>query len=189
MLLVQFGLFGASMPMISLRVQGVLRRLRATPLPRSAMLAAPITVRLVIVALQMIVIGAVARLVFGVTLEGGSRAAAAAIATLGTAVFMAIGLLIAGTARTVEAGQVLASALQVPMVFLSGILFPIESAPRFLRPAMSIWPSTHLADALRHTMIGAPPVYGLTTNALVLTAWLVVAGGLAMRALSLERGW
>jgi ABC-2 type transport system permease protein len=188
MLLMQLGLFGASMPMISLRVQGVLRRLQATPLPRLVMIAAPIAVRLVIVALQLLVIAGVAVFVFGVTLGGGSRVSAVAIAALGAAAFIGIGLLIATTARTVEGGNVLASALQVPMVFLSGILFPIESAPAFLRPVMSIWPSTHLGDALRQTMIGAPPVYGLLVNTLVLTAWLLVAGGLAIRGLSLEWG-
>jgi ABC-2 type transport system permease protein len=147
-----------------------------------------IAVRLVIVALQLLVIAGVAVFVFGVTLGGGSRLSAVAIAALGAAAFIGIGLLIATTARTVEAGNVLASALQVPMVFLSGILFPIESAPAFLRPVMSIWPSTHLGDALRQTMIGAPPVYGLLVNTLVLTAWLLVAGGLAVRGLSLEWG-
>ena len=189
MLLMQLGLFGTSMPMISLRVQGVLRRLRATPVPGFVMLAAPIAVRLVVVALQMILIGGVARIVFGVHVGMRTGLGAAAIATLGTAAFIAIGLLIAATARTIEAGNVLASTLQVPMVFCSGILFPIDSAPAFLRPAMSIWPSTHLGDALRQIMIDSPPVYGLATNTLVLAVWLLVAGGLAARALSLEPGW
>jgi ABC-2 type transport system permease protein len=176
------------MPMISLRVQGVLRRLRATPLPPVVIVAAPIAVRLVIVALQMAVITAVARLVFGVRLER-TGVAAVAMAALGTASFIAVGLLIAATARTVESGNVLASALQVPMLFLSGILFPIEAAPAFLRPAMSIWPTTHLGDALRHTMVGALPVYGLTANTIVLAAWLLGAGALAVRAIALERQW
>jgi len=188
MLLMQLGLFGASMPMISLRVQGVLRRLRATPLPPLVIVAAPIAVRLVIVALQMAVITAVARLVFGVTLQR-TGVAAVGMAALGTASFIAVGLLIAATARTVESGNVLASALQVPMLFLSGILFPIDAAPAFLRPAMSIWPTTHLGDALRQTMVGAQPVYGLTANTMVLAAWLFGAGALAVRAIAVERQW
>ncbi len=186
MLLMQLGLFGASMPMVSLRVQGVLRRLRATPLPGVVMLAAPIAVRLVIVALQMVVICLIAWGVFGVRMAGGSGVQAAAMAVLGAAAFIAIGLLIAGIARTLESANVLASALQVPMVFLSGILFPIDAAPAFLRPVMSVWPSTHLGDALGQLMIGAPAAYGLGVNAAVLTAWLVIAGGLAVRTLSLD---
>jgi ABC-2 type transport system permease protein len=103
------------------------------------------------------------------------------ILLLGTLAFIAIAFMIAAVARTEESGSALTSAIQLPMLFLSGIFFPVSVMPSFLRPIANALPITYLADALRQLMVGATPDHSMATNALVLLGWLVVSGALAIR--------
>jgi ABC-2 type transport system permease protein len=67
------------------------------------------------------------------------------------------------------------------VLFLSGIFIPIEAMPGFLRPVVDLLPLTYLAGALRQVMIEATPYQSMLINSVVLLAWLVGAGALAIR--------
>jgi ABC-2 type transport system permease protein len=67
------------------------------------------------------------------------------------------------------------------MLFLSGIFFPVEALPSFIRPVTNALPLTYLADALRQVMVDATPSHSMAVNGLVLLGWLVGSGLLAIR--------
>jgi ABC-2 type transport system permease protein len=67
------------------------------------------------------------------------------------------------------------------MMFLSGIFFPVDLVPGWLKPVVSLLPLTYLADALRQIMVGATPAYSLSFDFAVLGGWLLVCGLLAVR--------
>jgi ABC-2 type transport system permease protein len=180
MSILNLALFATAQPIISLRSQGVLRRLGATPLPRSILLAAYIVMRLAIALLQTGIILAVGMALFGMTMEG-NWLILCGILMLGTLAFIALAFLIAAVARTEESGSALTSAIQLPMLFLSGIFFPIEVMPSFLRPVADMLPLTYLADALRQVMVAATPYHSMLVNSLVLLAWLLGSSALAIR--------
>ena len=180
MSILNLALFATAQPIISLRSQGVLRRLGATPLPRSTLLAAYIAMRVLIALLQTTIIVAVGILMFGLTMSG-SWLVFGGVLLLGTLAFIAIAFLIAAIARTEESGGALTSVVQLPMLFLSGIFFPISVMPDFLRPVAEALPLTYLADSLRQVMVSATPDHSMITNMLVLLGWLVVSGILAIR--------
>ena len=71
--------------------------------------------------------------------------------------------------------------IQFPMLFLSGIFFPIEFMPDFMRPIIAIIPLTYLGDAFRQVMVDATPLYPLSLDIAVLGAWLVVCMILAIK--------
>jgi ABC-2 type transport system permease protein len=180
MSILNLALFATAQPIISLRSQGVLRRLGATPLPRSTLLAAYIAMRVLIALLQTAIIVAVGILIFGLTMAG-SWLVFGGILLLGTLAFIAIAFLIAAIAKTEESGGALTSAVQLPMLFLSGIFFPTSVMPDFLRPVADALPLTYLADALRQVMVSATPDHSMLTNTLVLLGWLLVSSALAIR--------
>jgi ABC-2 type transport system permease protein len=180
MSILNLALFATAQPIISLRSQGVLRRLGATPLPRSTLLAAYIAMRVLIALIQTGIIVAVGILLFGLTMTG-SWLMFVGVLLLGTLAFIAIAFVIAAVARTEESGGALTSAVQLPMLFLSGIFFPVGVMPDFLRPVADVLPLTYLADALRQVMVSATPDHSMATNMLVLLAWLVVSSALAIR--------
>lgn len=66
-------------------------------------------------------------------------------------------------------------------MFLSRIFFPVDMMPSWLRPVVDAIPLTYLADALRKLMVDAGSYYSLTRSVLILTAWLLVCGVLAVR--------
>lgn len=71
--------------------------------------------------------------------------------------------------------------VQFPMLFLSGIFFPIEIMPDFMRPIVEAIPLTYLGDAFRQIMVDATPLHSLATDVAVLAGWLVVCMLLAIR--------
>jgi ABC-2 type transport system permease protein len=180
MSLMQLGLFATAPQLVYLREQQVLRRIGATPLPRATLLAAQICHRLVIGLIQTLLTILVGVLLFQFTIIGNLALVAGAI-VLGTLTFIALGYLIAGLARSQESVNGVTQVFGVPMMFLSGLFTPIELMPGWLRPVAAILPLTYLADALRQTMVGATPMFGLALDFGVLAAWLVVCAALAVR--------
>ena len=67
------------------------------------------------------------------------------------------------------------SVVQFPLMFLSGIFFPIEFMPNWLQPVAAFMPLTYLGDALRQTMVGGAPSRRCRSTSLVLGGWLVVS--------------
>ena len=65
-----------------------------------------------------------------------------------------IGYVIASFARTEESANGMTSIVQFPLMFLSGIFFPIAFMPDWLQPVAAFLPLTYLGDALRQTMVG-----------------------------------
>ena len=71
--------------------------------------------------------------------------------------------------------------IQFPMLFLSGIFFPVDFIPGFMRPIVTAVPLTYLGDALRQTMVNATPLHSLAIDMAILAGWLVVCMALAIR--------
>lgn len=174
MTITQLGLFTA-IPIINMREKGIMKRLRATPLSRTALVGSHVTQRLIIGMVQTLLIIGV-----GVTLFKfhvlGSWAALIGIVALGVLAFICVGAVLSAIAKTQESGMSLVQLVNFPMMFLSGIFFPIEIMPSFFQPIVKAMPTTYLADGLRHIMVGSPSAHSLTTDVAILSAWLV--GGL-----------
>ncbi len=179
MALMQLGLFGA-LNFVSLRERKIIRRLGATPLPRSMMLWSEILVRLAMAMVQTILIITLGYYAFGVTVTGNIFLVMAMV-MLGAVVFVSLGYLLINFTKTEESAQGLIQLVQFPMMFLSGIFFPLEMMPSFLKPVVNLLPLTYLGDLLRHVMVGLPTAYGFWTDTAVLAGWFVVTLGLAVR--------
>ena len=180
MSIMNLGLLATAQPLIALRTQGVLRRLRATPLPISTLLAAYVALRLTTAGIQAALIVGIGVQVFDVAMLGNWLAFLGWV-LLGTVTFIAIGFFVAAIARSEESGTTLTNLISLPMLFLSGVFFPVTSLPDFLAPVVRALPLTYVADALRQTMISAPPVNAQWLNLSVQVAWLVLMSALAMR--------
>jgi ABC-2 type transport system permease protein len=173
MALMQLGIF-AAIPLVQQREKLILKRLNATPLPRWTLVGSNVIVRLIIAAAQTMIILGIGTAVLGVEVTGNPLAIAGFVA-LGALTFTSIGYVIASFARTEEAANGMTSVVQFPLMFLSGIFFPLEVMPEWLRGVATFMPLTYLGDALRQTMVGGTPFVPLGVDALVLGAWLTVA--------------
>jgi ABC-2 type transport system permease protein len=179
MALMQLGVF-AAIPLVQQREKLILKRLNATPLPRWTLVASNVVVRLILAALQTALILGIGVALLGVDIAG-NWAVIAGFVALGALVFVSIGYVIASFARTEEAANGMTSVVQFPLMFLSGIFFPLEIMPDWLRGVATFMPLTYLGDALRQTMVGGTPFAPLGVDALVLVGWLVVSLGISAR--------
>lgn len=172
MALMQLGVF-AAIPLVSQREKLILKRLSATPLSRATLVTSNVLMRLVIAIVQTLLIIGIGMQFFGVSIIG-NLAIVAGIIILGALTFLALGYVIASYARTEESANALTSVAQFPLMFLSGIFFPIEYMPEWLQPVAAIMPLTYLGDALRQTMVGGSAYAPLGVDVVVLSAWLAV---------------
>lgn len=178
MSLMQLGLYG-SLTFVSLRERKIIRRLGATPLPRIMMLWSEVVVRLGIGLFQTVILILFGFLAFKVTLPSNLLSLLGTV-ILGSSVFITLGYFLVCFSRTEESATGVIQAVQFPMMFLSGIFFPIETMPTFLKPVVDFIPLTYLGDLLRNVMTGMPSAYGVWTDLAVLGGWLAVGMVLAV---------
>jgi len=171
MALMQLGLFGA-LPIVAERQNQILKRLAATPLRRRTFVGSHLLTRLLVAVVQAAIILGIGAILFNVTLLGNPLAFVGLV-ILGALTFIALGYVIASFARTEDSASQLTSILQFPLMFLSGIFFPLEAMPDILRAVAYLLPLTYLGDALRQVMVNGIPFVPLWVDVVVLAGWMV----------------
>lgn len=164
------------------RRYGVLKRLGASPLPRSGLLMGKVGALLLVEALQVVVISAVA-VALGWSPSPGAVGVVAAllVVLLGTAAFASLGLLLAGALR---AEATLAAANLVYLLLMAGgaVVIPSSSYGAF-GSVVAFLPSGALGNGLRAALMeGAMPVVPLV----VLAVWTAAGTALTARTFTWE---
>ncbi|HYI61999.1 MAG TPA: ABC transporter permease [Acidimicrobiales bacterium] len=155
------------------RSSGVLKRLAVTPLTRRDLVAAKLASVLVVETLQVAVI-LVVGLLLGWDPTAGLGTTLAAM-VLASVAFAGIGMLMAGTLPALTT-LALANATYVVLLFVGGVVTPLDDLPTALRVVARALPIGALSD-IAHGALGAGPVPGGAW--LVLGAWALVAPALA----------
>jgi ABC-2 type transport system permease protein len=164
------------------RRYGVLKRLGASPLPRSGLLAGKVIALLVVEVLQVVLVSAVG-LVLGwspsVSFSGLVGFVLALV--LGTAAFASLGLLMAGTLR---AEATLAAANLVYLLLLAGgaVVLPSSSYGSFGSVAQWL-PSGALGDAMRAAFLDGSIAW---SSLLCLVGWAALGSFLTSRTFTWE---
>lgn len=165
--------FGVAFRMIVARENGVLRRLRVTPVTALAVVVSYGLVALVLLVatllLQLGVAGAVWRFSMA-----GSWGVFAAVSFAGFFAFVPLGLFVGSAARDMRTAPPIANLIFFPMMFLSGAAVPYAILPPFLKSAGRFLPATFLVEAFQGVMVRgerlsalAPPVGILVLTGLV----------------------
>ena len=183
MSIMQLGLFATAQPLVALRVQGVLKRLSATPLSRTTLLCAYVAFRLTVALFQTGLCVLIGRYAFAVAMVGSWWVFAGWL-FLGTLVFISLGFFMAAVSKNEESCIAIGNIVNLPMILLSGVFFPVNHLSRVFDYIIPLVPLNYLGDALRQTMVDAIPIHSAATNATVLVAWVVVMTILSVRFFS-----
>jgi ABC-2 type transport system permease protein len=160
------------------RRYGVLKRLGASPLSRTGLIAAKTLTVLAVELGQVVLISGIgAALGWRPHPGAGGTLLAAALLVAGTAAFSGLALLLAGTLRA-EATLAGANLLYLVMLGIGGVLFPLTKFPAGIQPVLRLLPAGALSDGLR-AALGHGGLPG--TDLLVLVIWAVAASALAAR--------
>jgi len=169
-------LFGVGYVIVRYRKNGVLKRLKATPLSAGEFLLAQVISRLGLVMVITIIVFIGTSLLLDVPMYG-SYFNLLLIFVLGSISVISIGLLIAARTASEEFAGGILNLISWPMMFLSGVWFSLEGIHPWFQKLALIFPLTHLISGARAIMLdGAgfleilPYLVSLTIMSLVLLA-------------------
>ncbi|MEU4150355.1 ABC transporter permease [Streptomyces sp. NPDC026659] len=167
------------------RQSGVLKRVRATPLPASVYFVGLLAHCVLVSLVDVLLITAVGTL-YGVPLPTPAHwPALAAGLLLGAAAFCALGVAVAALIRNAEAAPAVVQLVLFPLVFVSGTYMPIHS--HALNTLASALPVKPFNDALLHAF--TPGHTGLPWGDYgVLAAWGVAGAVVAVRRFRWDQG-
>jgi ABC-2 type transport system permease protein len=174
------GMIGLASAFVTYRERGILRRIKATPFPLSQFIGARILSQLVIAVAQACILILLAKLLFGLSITG-NLASVLLMVILGSLAFLSLGFVVAAFARNQETADSLANAISFPMLFLSGVFFPVDSAPAILRPVMAVMPLRYLADGLRSLMVQGDSLPHVWLSIVVMLGTAAIGFALANR--------
>ena len=112
-------------------------------------------------------------LIFGVTVQG-SLLLIAVLTLLGIFSFIGIGIMAVSLAKDQSTAAMIMDLLMFPMMFLSGVIFPLQQMPWFMQEIAKIIPLTYAGDAMRKIMLLNANIADVSTDLIILLGFGVI---------------
>ncbi len=145
-------LWGVGWVIVRYRKNGVLRRLKATPLSALEFLTAQVFSRLAVVLVASVAVYVGADLLLDFVMRG-SRLTLFLVYVAGALCLISLGLVVAARLRTEEVADGVLNLLSWPMLLLSGVWFSMEGTSPAAQTVSQFLPLTHMVNAARRVMI------------------------------------
>jgi ABC-2 type transport system permease protein len=169
-----------SISIVREKEKGTMEVLLVSPVRPLMIIVAKAIPYLVLAFAILVIILLMARFVLGVPLVG-SLFWIIVISIIYILLALSLGLLISNVAKTQLVALLLsAMVLLVPIVMLSGMLFPVESMPRVLQWISAIVPPRYYIEAMRKLMIMGVGIKEVAREVLILTGMVAVLMTLAL---------
>lgn len=160
------------------RDNGVLKRVRGTPLPPWVYLSGRVGSAVYLALVGLTLMMAVGVVGFGLTVPLADIPGLALVFVAGVACFSALGLLVAALSPSGESAPAVANATLLPVAFVSDVFFPVADPPVWMTLVGEVFPLRSFVVGFRSALLGD----GLDWYAVAhLMAWGVVAAALAIR--------
>jgi len=168
--------------LVFLREQGVLKRLRGTPLPAPAYFGALAGHAVTNAAIQLAIVIVAGRVFFG---TGWPRdwLAVVVFAAAGVACFSLLGAALAHAIPNADSAPAYVNAVFLPLISISGVFYDADTAPAFLRDIAEALPLTHVIDGLSGGMVTGVAHW---SELVVVALWTALGGFLAVRGFAWE---
>ena len=147
------GLMSITITMATYRENGILRRLRTTPVSPLIVLAAQVAVVFVMISLGMLLLVAAGKLFYHVRFDGNVFSVLGGF-VLGSLSFFGIGFILAGIMPTARSAQTVAMVLLYPMLLLSGAFFSLGLLPTAIQKVSNFLPLTYVVNLLSGLWVG-----------------------------------
>nr|MDO8135171.1 ABC transporter permease [Candidatus Njordarchaeum guaymaensis] len=159
--------------------QGTMDGLIVAPIPRHAIVIGKTLAQTVRGMVQAFVILGLSILLFGVKIYG-SPFLMVLVMLLGVASFAGIGIIATSIAPEQETAMMIMMMMQFPMMFLSGIVLPMEQLPDWLQSVGKMLPLYYAADALRKVIVLNASFTQILWDVIVLIVYATVTLGVAI---------
>ncbi len=163
-----------------LREQGVLKRMRGTPLPRAAYFAGVVGNAVANAFVQIVIVVLLARLVYGLGWPA-DWLELVVFTLLGVTVFASLGIAYAHVIPNFNAAAAYVNIVFLPVILISGTFYSTKSLPSVLSALAQVLPLKHVIDGYSDAIVNG---HGLThqgSGLAVLVAWGLIGVFFAVR--------
>ncbi len=161
------------------REVGTLDGMMVAPINRLSVILGKTLAQMARGILQGVLILVLAIAVFGVTVHG-SIFLVFALLLLGVFSFVGLGVVLTSFAKDQETAVMMMTTIMFPMMFLSGVFFPIEQMPWFMQSISKFLPLTYVADSLRKVMVLGADIPAISTELGILIVFGIVMTAIAV---------
>src|SRR3984885_309348 len=169
-----------------LREQGVLKRMRGTPLPSGVYLGGLALNAVTNAAIQIGIVVVAGRVFFGLGWPPDGLELVLFVA-LGVVCFASLGVALSHAIPNFESAPAVVNAVFVPVILISGVFFDIKHVPVFLRDIAQALPLDHLIEGLSGGLVAHHgDLSNHLTSLAVIGVWGAVGIVLAVRGFSWE---
>jgi len=174
-----------AMNLTFLREQGILKRIRGTPLPTGAYLGALALNAVTNAVVQVAIIVLAGRLFFGIDWpRDGLELAVFVIA--GVACMAALGVAFSHLIPNFDAAPAYVNIVFLPVIFISGVFYDAADAPQFLRDIAQALPLVHIISGLSGALVTGATLGDNLSALAVVAVWGAVGTFFAIRGFSWE---
>jgi ABC-2 type transport system permease protein len=162
-------LYGVGWVVVRYRKNGVLKRLKATPLTAFEYLAAQLLSRIFLLMFTLVIVWVGCDLILDFKVYG-SLLNLFIVFLAGSTCMTSLGLVIASRGTSEEFANGILNVISWPMMFLSEVWFSIEGAPTWLKAVAKIFPLTHVLTAARKVMNEGQGLAAVAPEMIILAA-------------------
>jgi len=180
------GFFGAGIRAVQEREQNILRRFKVAPITPIPILGASLTTGLLLFIPSILLTFMLARSLYGMTMPARPISALVFLA-IGAAAFRSIGLIVAAVSNSVGESNLLVQCLYMPMMFLSGAMFPSSTMPRWAQTISQFVPSSYLVSGVQSIVTQGDTLASNWQGALALIVTFAIGLFIASRLFRWEK--
>lgn len=160
-------LYGVGYIIVRYRKNGVLKRLKATPLNALEFLSAQLASRLWLILTVLLVIYVGTNFFIGFIMHG-NYLHLAAVFILGAFSMIGLGLVVASRLKSEELADGMLNLATWPMMFLSGVWFSLDGLHPAVQKLSQVFPLTHITHAARAIMLDGASLAEVSGDLIIL---------------------
>jgi ABC-2 type transport system permease protein len=172
--------------MTFLREQGVLKRIRGTPLPAGSYLGAIAASAVTNTAIQITIITVAGKLFFGVDWPRHGLELVV-FAAAGVVCFASLGVALSHAIPNFDSAPAYVNAVFLPVIFISGVFYDANRAPKLIKDVAEALPLKYVIDGLSGAMVTGKGLGSNLTALGVIAIWGAIGVWLAVRGFSWEQ--
>jgi len=161
---------GLAIILVIRRESAVMKRLRGTPLPAWAYVAAMLISAIFVFAIEVVILLVLAKGLFDVPFPSHIFSLVLAL-LLGALAFAAMGIGLTTVIRSAEGSSAVVNAVYLPMAFIAGSFWSPHAYPRFLEVIAAGLPLTYFIRMMRDIVLRDGEIWNEVTAVAVLAAW------------------
>jgi len=172
--------------MTFMREQGILKRMRGTPVPSGAYLLGIAGNAITNTFVQIVLITCAGKVFFGVDWPK-DLGELIVFVVAGVICFASLGVALSHVIPNYESASAYVNAIFLPVIIISGVFYDANNAPAFLDGIAEALPLTHLIDGLSGAMVKGTSLGDNLSSLGVIVGWMIIGVFLAVRGFSWEQ--